>query len=347
MLRRLGCLRPAASFLLVGTETALSRALVKTIPLQSRWRDLAPVAVLVALCILITAFSPNFLSISNFIGLLNSSAIPMVLCMGATFIILMGSIDLSVEGIVAVSAVLVSLLVENDTTSYSIGLLAVPVAILVGGAMGFLNGFLHVKLKTPSFMTTLGVGFAGIGIATTVLGGFTARISDQSVRFLSLGRVLGLPVAAWIACGAVLLSLLVQERTRLGRWLYAIGADEITAGYAGIPIEKTRILIFTVAGLFYGLAGVMSVAQFGQGHALIAQGRLFTTVTAIVVGGTALSGGVGSVLNSVIGVFIVTILANGMILMGVPPYVQQGVQGLLIIVAVTLALDRTRLDVVK
>src|SRR4029077_13427664 len=182
MLRRLGCLRPAASFLLVRPETALSRATVKTIPLQSRWRDLAPVAVLVALCILITAFSPNFLSISNFIGLLNSSAIPMVLCMGATFIILMGSIDLSVEGIVAVSAVLVSLLVENDTTSYSIGLLAVPVAILVGGAMGFLNGFLHVKLKTPSFMTTLGVGFAGIGMATTVLGGFTARISDQSVR---------------------------------------------------------------------------------------------------------------------------------------------------------------------
>jgi ribose transport system permease protein len=99
--------------------------------------------------------------------------------------------------------------------------------------------------------------------------------------------------------------------------------------------------------LFYGLAGVLSVAQFGQGHALISQGRLFTTVTAVVVGGTSLSGGVGSVLNSVIGVFVVTILANGMILMGVAPYVQQGVQGLLIIVAVTLALDRSRLDVVK
>jgi ribose transport system permease protein len=246
-----------------------------------------------------------------------------------------------------VAAVLLSLLVDNDVSSYSIGLIAVPIAIVVGGAMGLLNGVLHVKLKTPSFMTTLGVGFAGIGIATTVLGGFTARISDNSVRFLSLGRVLGLPVAAWIALVAVLLSLLIQERTRLGRWLYAIGTDEITARHAGIPIEKTRIITFTIAGLFYGLAGVLSVAQFGQGHALIAQGRLFTTVTAVVVGGTSLSGGVGSVLNSVIGVFVVTILANGMILMGVAPYVQQGVQGLLIIVAVTLALDRSRLDVVK
>jgi ribose transport system permease protein len=328
-------------------EAALSRAQVESIPLLTRWRNWTPVAVLLALCILISIFSPNFVSISNMIGLLNSASIPIVLCMGATFIILMGSIDLSLEGVVAVAAVLLSLLVDNDVSSYSIGLFAVPIAIAVGGAMGLLNGVLHVKLKTPSFMTTLGVGFAGIGIATTVLGGFTARISDGSVRFLSLGRILGLPVAAWIALAAVLLSLLIQEQTRLGRWLYAIGTDETTARHAGIPIERTRIITFTVAGLFYGLAGVLSVAQFGQGHALIAQGRLFTTVTAVVVGGTSLSGGVGSVLNSVIGVFVVTILANGMILMGVAPYVQQGVQGLLIIVAVTLALDRSRLDVVK
>jgi ribose transport system permease protein len=328
-------------------EASLSRAHVESIPFLTRWRNWTPVAVLLALCILISIFSPNFVSISNMIGLLNSASIPIVLCMGATFIILMGSIDLSLEGVVAVAAVLLSLLVDNDVSSYSIGLFAVPIAIAVGGAMGLLNGVLHVKLKTPSFMTTLGVGFAGIGIATTVLGGFTARISDGSVRFLSLGRILGLPVAAWIALAAVLLSLLIQEQTRLGRWLYAIGTDETTARHAGIPIERTRIITFTVAGLFYGVAGVLSVAQFGQGHALIAQGRLFTTVTAVVVGGTSLSGGVGSVLNSVIGVFVVTILANGMILMGVAPYVQQGVQGLLIIVAVTLALDRSRLDVVK
>ncbi|HXT09687.1 MAG TPA: ABC transporter permease [Roseiarcus sp.] len=325
----------------------MSRASDQSEPFPTRWRNWAPIAVLVALCIFISVFSPNFLSLANFIGLVNSAAIPIVLSMGATFVILMGSIDLSVEGVIAVTAVLLSLLVENDITDYSLGLLAVPIAVLVGGAMGFLNGFLHVKLKTPSFMTTLGVGFAGIGIATTALGGFNARISDNSIRFLSLGRILGLPVAGWIALGAVLLSLLIQERTRIGRWVYAIGTDEMTARHAGIPVEKTRMQVFTIAGLFYGLAGVLSVAQFGQGHALIAEGRLFTTVTAVVVGGTALSGGVGSVLNSVIGVFVVTILANGMILLGVAPYVQQGVQGLLIIVAVSLALDRSRLDVVK
>jgi ribose transport system permease protein len=245
------------------------------------------------------------------------------------------------------TAVIASLLVANDITPYAIGLAAVPIAVITGGAMGFLNGVLHVKLRTPSFMTTLGVGFAGVGIAMAMLGGDTVRISDQTFRFLSLGRVGGIPMAVWIAAASVAIAYVIQERTRLGRWLYAIGTDEMTARHAGIPIERTRIVIFAVAGLFYGLGGVLSAAQFGQGHALISQGRLFTTITAVVVGGTALSGGVGSVLNSVIGVLIVVVLANGLVLMGVEPYVQQGVQGLLIIAAVALALDRSRLDVVK
>lgn len=312
-----------------------------------QWRRWAPLAVLLALCILVSLFNPNFLSIGNFVRLLNSAAIPVVLCMGMTFVILMGSIDLSVEGVVALTAVIASLLVTNDITDHSIGLAAVPIAILVGGAMGLLNGIIHVRLKTPSFMTTLGLGFAGLGIAMAILGGLTVRISDPTFRFLSLGRVLGLPMAVWIALAAALIAWTVQQRTRTGRWIYAIGTDEVTARHAGIPVDRTRILVFAIAGLFFGLGGVLAAAQFGQGHALISQGRLFTTVTAVVVGGTALSGGVGSVVNSIIGVFIVVVLANGMVLMGIEPYVQQGVQGLLIIAAVSLALDRSRLAVVK
>jgi len=183
----------------------------------AQWRKWAPLAVLFALCILISLFNGNFLTLGNFIRLLNLAAIPLVLCMGATFIILMGSIDLSVEGIVALTAVMVSLLVANDISPYAIGLFSVPLAIIAGGAMGLLNGLLHVKLKTPSFMTTLGVGFAGVGIATAILGGETVRISDQTFRFLSLGRFLGIPMAVWIAAAAVAVAYTIQERTRLGR----------------------------------------------------------------------------------------------------------------------------------
>lgn len=315
------------------------------LPQLRRW---APLLVLAGLCILIGLVNGNFFSIDNLVRLLNTAAIPLVICMGATFIILMGSIDLSAEGVIALCAVAASMLVANDFTGIAIGLWSVPAAIVLGGAIGLLNGLVHVKFRIPSFMATLGMGFAGIGIATAILGGVMVRVSDNNFRgVLSLDRPLGIPAAVWIAAVAVAVAWVIQERTRIGRWLYAIGTDEATARNAGIPIDRTRILIFAIAGAFYGLAGALSAAQIGRGHALISQGRLFTAITAVVVGGTALSGGVGSVLNSVIGVFIVIVLTNGMVLMGIEPYVQQGVQGLLIIAAVALALDRTRLDVVK
>ena len=311
------------------------------------WRALAPIGAFVLLCLVIAAFSPNFLSVSNAIRILNAAAIPLVLVMGATFVILMGSIDLSVEGVVALCAVVTAVLVANDTTALSIGLFAVPLAILAGGAIGAVNGLTHVYLRVPSFMATLGIGFVCLGLATAALGGFPVRISDRGFRALTLGRTLGVPHGVWIAFAAVAVAYLVQQRTRLGRWVYAIGTDEVTARQSGVPVERTRVMVFVLAGLFSGLAGAMAAAQLGQGHALIAQGRLFTTITAVVVGGTALSGGVGSVLNSVIGVLIVVVLTNGMVLMGVPPFVQSGVQGLLIIAAVSLALDRRQLGVVK
>jgi ribose transport system permease protein len=313
-----------------------------------RWRRWAPVAVLLGLCIVVGLINPAFFSLGNAVRMLNTASIPLIVCMGATFIILMGSIDLSVEGVIALCAVAASMLVANDLTGLSLGLWSVPAAILLGGALGLLNGLVHVKLRIPSFMTTLGIGFAGVGIATAILGGVMVRIGDNDFRnWLSLGRLFGIPAAVWIAGLAVLAAWTIQERMRIGRWLYAIGTDEQTARNSGIPVERTRILIFGIAGMFYGLAGALSAAQIGRGHALIAQDRLFTAITAVVVGGTALSGGVGSVLNSVIGVFIVIVLANGMVLMGIEPYVQKGVQGLLIIAAVALALDRSRLDVVK
>lgn len=316
--------------------------------LLGHWRRWAPLAVLVGLCIVVGIINPTFFSLGNAVRMLNTAAIPLVICMGATFIILMGSIDLSVEGTVALCAVAASMLVANDLTGAAIGLWSVPVAILLGGLLGLLNGLVHVKLKIPSFMATLGIGFAGIGIATAILGGVMVRIADNEFRnWLSLGRLFDVPAAVWIAAVAVAVAFVIQERTRIGRWLYAIGTDEQTARNSGIPVERTRILIFGIAGMFYGLAGALSAAQIGRGHALISQDRLFTAITAVVVGGTALSGGVGSVINSVIGVFIVIVLANGMVLMGIEPYVQKGVQGLLIIAAVALALDRSRLDVVK
>jgi ribose transport system permease protein len=307
----------------------------------------APVLVLVLLCAVVAAFNPNFLTFNNMVRISQAAMIPLVLGLGATFIILMGSIDLSVEGVLALGAVILSLLVANGANGNDLGLLGVLAVLLTGAAMGCLNGLIHVRLKIPSFMATLGMWFVGVGIANAILGGIAVRITDPMIRGLVLQRFLGFPWGFWLALAALAVAYVIQERTRLGRYLYALGGGEELAALSGIPVRAVRVAAFTLAGTFYALGGVLAAAQLGLGNAQIGAGRLFTTITAVVVGGTALSGGQGSVLQTFVGVLIVVVLANGMVLMGIPPSVQQAVQGLLIIAAVALSIDRARMRIVK
>ena len=313
----------------------------------ARLRPFVPLAVLMLLCVGITLIAPNFMTRGNFVRVGIAAAIPMVLACGMTFVILLGSIDLSTEGIVAVSAVALSLLVKNLVGSWDWGLWALPVPILLGAALGFVNGTVHVRLRIPSMIASLGIGFACIGVATVILGGITVRINDPLIRDIALHRTLGIPLSVWTALACILIAWLIQTYTRLGRWSYVLGGGEDIAKLSGIPVAPVRISIYTLAGFFYGIGGILCVAQFGQSQALIAQGYLFSVITAVVVGGTALTGGEGGILNTVVGVLLVTVLGNGMILVGVPPYVQQGVQGVLIIVAVAISIDRARVRMVK
>ncbi len=307
----------------------------------------APLLVLVALCAIIAVINPNFLTFSNFVRIAQASMIPLVLGLGATFVILMGSIDLSVEGVLALAAVVLSLVVLNGANANDFGVLGALFVLLIGAGMGFLNGVIHVKMRIPSFMATLGMWFVGVGVANAILGGLAVRINEPLIRGLAIDRFLGLPWGVWLALLALGVAWVIQEHTRLGRYMYALGGGEELAALSGIPAARVRIATFTIAGVFYALGGILAAAQLGLGNALIGQGRLFTTITAVVVGGTALSGGQGSVLQTLVGVLIVVVLANGMVLMGVSPYVQQAVQGLLIIAAVALSIDRMRNRIVK
>ncbi len=312
-----------------------------------RLKPYAPLFALIALSLLIGAMNPRFFEVNNLIRIANSASIPLVLALGMTFIIVLGSIDLSVEGVLAIGAVLISLLVRNNSNTLDLGWFGVVLAILACGAIGCLSGALHVGLRIPSFMVTLGMWFIGVGVATLVLGGSTVRVLDKGIRSLALDRPLLFPNAVWVALGALGIAWVIERQTRIGRYIYAIGGGEDLAGLSGIPVNKVKIIAFMIAGTLYGLGGLLAAAQLGQGNALIGSGRLFSTVTAVVVGGTALTGGEGGVLNTLVGVMIMAVLGNGMVLLGISPDVQQGVQGVLIIVAVALSLDHTRLKIVK
>lgn len=314
-----------------------------------RWRlaSWAPLIVLVLLCAIIAAINPNFLSFGNFVRISQAAMIPLVLGLGATFIILMGSIDLSVEGVLTLGAVILSMLVLNGANANDYGIFAVLAVLLVGACVGFLNGVIHVKLTIPSFMTTLGTWFICVGVANALLGGMAIRINEPWIRGLAIERFLGFPWGVWLALACLAVALVIQNYTRLGRYIYALGGGEELAALSGISVARVRIATFTLAGIFYAIGGILAAAQLGLGNAQIGNGRLFTTVTAVVVGGTALSGGQGGVLQTLVGVLIVVVLSNGMVLMGVPPSVQIGVQGLMIIAAVALSIDRKLMRIVK
>ncbi len=298
---------------------------------------IGPLGVLLALALLIGLANPAFFEFRNMVRIANSAAIPLVLGCGATFVILMGSIDLSVEGGIAVGTMITALLAANDANANDLGWLAPLLALAAVALLGLLNGAVHVFLRIPSFMATLGTWFVGLGVATVALGGSAVRVMDPGIRDLALHRLARFPLAVWVAVAVFLVALGVQNHTRFGRYLVAIGGGEEIAELSGVPVRRTRILAYAVAGLCTGIGAVLAAAQLGQSNAVIADGRLFMTVTAVVVGGTALTGGEGGVGRTLIGVLIVTVLANGMVLLGVSPYVHQTVQGLMIIAAVALS----------
>ena len=324
------------------------RDIITSSRLRGRIAALAPLLVLIALCILLGILAPSFFTFRNLVwGVANQAAIPLILSMGATFIIIMGSIDLSIEGVLCVGAMIVALLCTNDTNSNDFGWWGPVFALLACTALGLLNGLVHVVMRIPSFMATLGLWFVGLGIGTVILGGTAVRVLDPTIRDLAFHRFANFPMAVWIAAVAFLLALLIERRTRFGRYVYAIGGGEDIAKLSGVPVGRTRILAFTLAGFFTGLASILASAQLGQANTTIADGRLFMTITAVVVGGTALTGGWGGVVNSLIGTLTVIVLANGMVLLGISPYVHETVQGLMIIAAVALSVRRGAQLVIK
>jgi len=272
-----------------------------------------------------------------------------VLAVGLTFVLLLGAIDLSLEGIMAVAALSVALLLANNRNDIDLGFLAVIAAVALGACFGFANGFLSTMLRIPSFMTTLGVSAIGIGVATVLFAGVQPTIKSPAVDEWANGQILGLTPLTFVAIAVVTVGVLVQRYTRLGRYARVIGGAEDLALLSGVPVRRYKILAFTFAGAVYGIGGVMVTIQLGSGIVAAGVGQNFAAITAAVVGGTLLSGGRGGVLQSVVGVLIVTVLVNGLVLVGVSPYVQRAVQGVIVVAAVAITNWplRERMRVVK
>lgn len=312
-------------------------------------RDAGPSIALIAIFCVFAALSSQFRSPDNVQNILDSAAVLAVVTCGITFVLMMGSIDLSSAGVMGATAVAVALLVENNRNGNDFGLLGIAIAVLLGAALGALSGSALVLLKVPSFMSTLGVSAIGLGIATLLFDGVQPNVSDAMFESLATERLLGLSYLTWIAVACILVGWLIQRYTRLGRYAFAIGGAEEVLSLSGVRVAPYKVAVFTLAGAFYGLGGVMVTSQLGAGLVQAGAGYDFGAITAAVVGGTLLVGGRGGVLHSAVGVLLIMVLANGLVQIGVSPYWQGGVQGLIVVVAVAAAAlpQRRRNQVVK
>ncbi len=308
---------------------------------RDRIMQFAPIIVLFAMIALFTAVcGRDFASVSNFVAILNQLAIPLLVAIGLTFVIMIGGIDLSINGTVGMSASLLGIFVLNSRTSLGFGFGGILLAILSSVVVGLIIGAVHVYLRIPSFMVSFAFMYICKGVGLLSYSGMPPSIRDPALLAFPKATFIGIPMITWVALIVLVLCYFIQEYTAFGRYIYAVGTDETILHSVGISVNKVKIMVFTLAGFCFGIAGVLGCIRLGQGQVMVGDGLMFPAQAAVVVGGTSLSGGKGGVTNTIVGVFVMTILANGLLLMGVNPYIKTGIEGIIILVAVALTVSR-------
>jgi ribose transport system permease protein len=306
-------------------------------------RAASPVLLLAALLAGIGGAAPGFVRLETLGLLLSDTAVLFVMAAGLTFVIMLGGIDLSVQAVASLASVLVAQWLP------ALGYGAFPAAILAGLVVGLISGFVHVRFRIPSFVATLATGGVVAGLALLASHGRTVTILEAGraqAHWVS-GAILGVPDLIVIGALVAIGGLIVQRFTPFGRYSTAIGAGEPAAWASGIRVERTKIIAFGLCGALAALAGVLLAGRLSSGSPSLANELLLPAIAAVVVGGTAITGGVGSVARTIVGALIVSIVRIGMTFLNVNIFAQQIVFGAALVLAVAITIDRTKIPIVK
>jgi ribose/xylose/arabinose/galactoside ABC-type transport system permease subunit len=318
-----------------------------TSPTWRRWLNtFGPVlALLFVYGVFAVAAGESFRSVRNLETMARQTTIVGITALGMTLVIISGGIDLSVGSVVALGSVVIAWLLQHAG--------APPLLAAVGGVaaaafFGFISGALITRLKMVPFIVTLGMMLVVRGTAKGI--GREQKIDVDPDRLSWLESLLAsvprdkswmlLPVGVWILIILAILTALMLRYTRFGRHVFAIGSNEQTARLCGVHVERVKLLVYTLGGMFAGLGGLMQFSRLTVGDPTVAVGLELDVIAAVVIGGGSLSGGEGSVLGSLVGALIMTVIASGCTQMGLPNWVQEIITGIIIVVAV--ALDRLR-----
>ncbi len=309
-------------------------------------QTLARFQSLIALVVMIVALSllsDRFLTFANGRNILLQISVNLCLSIGMTLIILTGGIDLSVGAILALAGAVAAGLLKNGMSLTWAGVHvqftpfgAVMAGVLVGLALGWFNGVAITRFRLPPFVATLGMLSIGRGLTMLWTGGFPITGLGETFGFIGAGFWLGVPMAVWICAGFAVVIHAVAKRTTFGRHIYAVGGNEQAARLAGVRVEWVKVWSYTLGGALAAVAGLIVTARLDAADPNAGLGYELDSIAAVVIGGTSLSGGRGSILGTVLGCLIIGVLNNGLFLLDVSPFWQQVIKGFVILAAVAV-----------
>jgi ribose transport system permease protein/putative xylitol transport system permease protein len=310
--------------------------------LQRNINTIIPAMGFIALVIALRMANPYFLtSWDSVITLVYGMSWFLIAACGLTLVILMGSFDFSVPSVLKLSAMIFAVLYP------SIGFSSIIVAIMVGLLFGFINGILLARFNIPSFMATLATSMVAEGLAQVISGGYTRMITDPAFRAISTTMILGLPSIFYWAIAIWAICVFLTFMTPFGRMFYAVGSNIVGARLAGINVRMVRTLVFMICSLLASIAGILYASQIQGAHMQVGVLDMIPLFASVVVGGTALTGGVGGVHRTLLGVLIIRWLDSGLSMLAIDLNVRMIIFGAIAITMAILTIDRRRIRIMK
>ena len=309
----------------------------------SRLAKFQSLIALFVLCLILSVLSDKFLTVTNAWNVMRQISVNVCIATGMTLVVLTAGIDLSVGSVLALCGAITAGLLKNGIVFERLDLFigftlmgGILAGILLGALLGYFNGFVITKFGVPAFVATLAMLTIARGLTMLWTGGFP--ISGLGDQFASIGTgwFLGIPLPVWISGFLVLIVVLVTQKTRLGRYIYAIGGNESAARLSGINVKKVKVIVYSIAGALAAVGGILVTSRLDSAQPNAGITYELDAIAAVVIGGTSLSGGKGSVLGTVLGAIIIGVLNNGLVLLNVSPFWQQVVKGGVILLAVII-----------
>ena len=289
--------------------------------------------ILLAMLLIFSIIAPHFGTVDNAFNLIRQGAVLTIVAIGMMIAIASGGIDLAVGSLIGLAGIIIGFTINKG--------FSLPMAVLSGivtcGFAGLISGLIISKGRIFPFVVTFGMLFMAQSLSLGLSRGGSIHIGNPSFSSINLGSFLFLPIPLWITSGVILVSLFLVKRTVFGRYIFSIGSDATSATWMGINVDLYRVLVYVLSGTLAGIAGVVLASRVNTGNALIGQGTEFFAIAAVVIGGTPITGGRGSLAGSILGAMVITVLQNGLSLLGLSSELTSAIVGVTLILGVILA----------